>query len=46
VTVAALRERGFRAEAIGELYPNVQAIALFEAVDLEQQLSGNLRAAA
>jgi uncharacterized protein (DUF433 family) len=46
VTIAALRERGFLPANIERLYPRVQPIALAEAVDLEQQLDKNLRAAA
>jgi uncharacterized protein (DUF433 family) len=46
VTVASLRGRGFDHEKIRRLYPKVQPIALAEAIDLERQLSGNLRAAA
>jgi uncharacterized protein (DUF433 family) len=46
VTIASLRGRGFGTENIARLYPKVEPIALVEAIDLEQQLSGNLRAAA
>jgi uncharacterized protein (DUF433 family) len=46
VTVASLRSRGFATESIERLYPKVEPIGLVEAIDLEQQLSGNLSAAA
>ncbi len=46
VTIASLRDRGFRPDGIGRMYPNVAPVGLFEAVDLEQQLSRNLLAAA
>ncbi len=46
VTIASLRSRGFLTENIERLYPKVEPIALVEAIDLEQQLSGNLLAAA
>jgi uncharacterized protein (DUF433 family) len=46
ITIASLRERGFDEGGIQRLYPKVRAIALAEALDLERQLLGNLRAAA
>jgi len=46
ITIASLRDRGFRTEKIERLYPAVEPIAFVEAIDLEEQLSGNLRAAA
>jgi uncharacterized protein (DUF433 family) len=46
LTVAALSARGYDSEKIIRLYPDVRPIAFLEAVDLERQLSGNLRAAA
>ena len=45
-TISSLRERGFATDGIERLYPNVAPIGLVEAVDLEQQLSRNLLAAA
>lgn len=46
LTIASLRGRGFDSGRVERLYPNVQPIALAEAVDLERQLNENLRAAA
>ena len=46
VTIASLRNRGFQTAKIESLYPKVMPIGLIEAIDLEEQLSGNLRAAA
>jgi uncharacterized protein (DUF433 family) len=46
LSVAALAERGFDWQKIQRLYPEVRPVALVEAVDLERQLSENLRAAA
>ena len=46
VAVAALAERGYDTVKIERLYPRVIPIALIEAIDLERQLSENLRAAA
>jgi uncharacterized protein (DUF433 family) len=46
LAVAALAHRGYDTEKIERLYPNVNPIAFAEAVDLERQLSDNLRAAA
>jgi uncharacterized protein (DUF433 family) len=46
VTIASLRARGFNHEGIEGLYPKVVPIAFREAIDLEQQLDNNLRAAA
>jgi uncharacterized protein (DUF433 family) len=47
VTIASLADRGFDSARIEKLYPSVRpAVALFEAVDLERQLSQNLKAAA
>jgi len=47
VAVAALAARGFDSSMIEGLYPSVKpAVALMEAVDLEEQLAKNLRAAA
>jgi uncharacterized protein (DUF433 family) len=46
VTIASLRDRGFRPDGIERMYPNVAPVGLLEAVDLEQQLSRNLLAAA
>jgi len=45
LAVAALADRGFDSEKISRLYPQVMPIALVEAVDLERQLTANLRAA-
>jgi uncharacterized protein (DUF433 family) len=44
--IASLSGQGFNTEQIERLYPKAPAIALVEAVDLEHQLSENLRAAA
>jgi uncharacterized protein (DUF433 family) len=46
VTIAALRERGFRNETIERLYPSVPAIGIAESIDLERQLDRNVRVAA
>jgi uncharacterized protein (DUF433 family) len=47
VAVVSLADRGFDSAKIEKLYPSVRpAVALVEAVDLERQLSRNLRAAA
>jgi uncharacterized protein (DUF433 family) len=46
LAVAALAERGFDSQKIERLYPTVRPVALVEAIDLERQLSENLRAAA
>lgn len=46
LAVAALAARGFDNRKIERLYPHVVPIAFLEAVDLERQLSQNLRAAA
>jgi uncharacterized protein (DUF433 family) len=46
ITISSLRERGFRQEGIERLYPTVAPVGLLEAIDLEQQLSRNLLAAA
>lgn len=46
VTIASLRNRGFQTNRIERLYPNIEPIAFVEAIDLEQQLNQNLRAAA
>jgi uncharacterized protein (DUF433 family) len=47
IAIASLTDRGFDSAKIEELYPGVQpAIAFLEAVDLERQLTQNLKAAA
>jgi uncharacterized protein (DUF433 family) len=46
LAVAALAGRGFDSQKIQRLYPNVRPVAFVEAVDLERQLSENLRAVA
>lgn len=46
IAVAALHARGYDSSKIERLYPQVPAIALAEAVDLERQLADNLRMAA
>jgi uncharacterized protein (DUF433 family) len=46
VAVVSLADRGFDSAKIEKLYPSVSAVSLVEAVDLERQLSRNLRAAA
>lgn len=46
VTVAALANRGFGRDRIHTLYPIVRAVAISEAIDLEEQLRRNLRTAA
>lgn len=46
VAIAALANRGFDHERIHTLYPVVQAVAIDEAIDLEEQLRRNLKAAA
>lgn len=43
--LAALGSRGFDAERIAELYPDVTSTSIHEALDLEEQLHRNLRAA-
>lgn len=44
--VSALIQRGYEAEQIIELYPFLDVASVEQAVDLEEQLSGNLRSAA
>jgi uncharacterized protein (DUF433 family) len=47
VAIASLADRGFDSARIEKLYPSVRPrVALVEAVDLERQLSENLKAAA
>jgi hypothetical protein len=46
LTVSALDGRGYDTSMIERLYPHVMPIALVEAVDLERQLTENLRRAA
>jgi uncharacterized protein (DUF433 family) len=46
LAIAALADRGFDSAKIERLYPIARPVALAEAVDLERQLSQNLRAAA
>jgi uncharacterized protein (DUF433 family) len=46
LAIAALADRGFDSAKIERLYPAARPVALVEAVDLERQLSHNLRAAA
>ena len=46
VAIAALANRGFNHDQIHTLYPVVQAVAIGEAIDLEEQLRRNLKAAA
>jgi uncharacterized protein (DUF433 family) len=46
VAIAALADRGFDSQKLERLYPSARPVALVEAVDLERQLSQNLRAAA
>jgi uncharacterized protein (DUF433 family) len=46
LAVVALANRGFDSTRIERLYPTVPPVALVEAIDLERQLSHNLRAAA
>jgi uncharacterized protein (DUF433 family) len=46
LAIAALRSRGLDSTTIGRLYPAAQPVAIVEAIDLERQLSRNLRAAA
>lgn len=45
-SIASLHRRGYPDELIGELYPDVDATAIAEAIALEGQLAGNLSAAA
>ena len=45
-SIAALHRRGYPAELIAELYPDVDATAIAEAIALEGQLADNLSAAA
>lgn len=45
-SIAALHQRGFSDELIGELYPDVDITAITEAIALEGQLAGNLPVAA
>ena len=45
LAIVALADRGFESTKLERLYPNVRPVALIEAVDLERQLSKNLRAA-
>lgn len=46
IAVSALRERGLDHEKIHQLYPIVAPVAIAEAIELERQLSDNLKAAA
>ncbi len=46
VTIASLTRRGYDSQRIERLYPTASPVALVEAVDLERQLTENLRAAA
>lgn len=46
LAISALAERGFDTARIEKLYPRTPPMALVEAVDLERQLSANVRAAA
>jgi uncharacterized protein (DUF433 family) len=46
VLVASLSREGYRTEQISELYPELTAANIEEAIDLERQLAGNLRRAA
>jgi uncharacterized protein (DUF433 family) len=45
LAVAALAGRGYDSEKLVRLYPQVEPIAIAESLDLERQLSANLRAA-
>jgi uncharacterized protein (DUF433 family) len=46
IAIVTLADRGFDSQKLERLYPSARAVALVEAVDLERQLSKNLRAAA
>ncbi len=46
IAISALRDRRLDHEKIHQLYPVVAPVAIAEAIDLEQQLRGNLNAAA
>jgi uncharacterized protein (DUF433 family) len=46
LAISALAERGFDTARIERLYPKTPPVALVEAIDLERQLSANVRAAA
>lgn len=46
LAIAALAHRGFESAKIERLYPTVRPVAIVEAIDLEHQLSRNLRSAA
>lgn len=46
IAISALRDRGLDHERIHRLYPIVQPVAIAEAIDLERELSENLKAAA
>jgi uncharacterized protein (DUF433 family) len=46
LAIAALAQRGFESTKIERLYPTVRPVAIVEAIDLEHQLSRNLRSAA
>jgi uncharacterized protein (DUF433 family) len=46
IALAALHERGLSEAKIAALYPTAPRTAIGEALDLEHELQGNLRAAA
>jgi uncharacterized protein (DUF433 family) len=46
IALAALRQRGLPDAKIAALYPLAPPVAIAEALDLEDELQGNLRAAA